>query len=335
MKIIVTGSAGYIGYNLCKKLLENGHIVTGIDNLDPETEFEEKQNRTAELQNIRNFEFIKLDVVNDAFPSIFHGKKYDYMVHLAAKDFYYQNYNHESKYNQYSPYLITNVVGTSKMMELAKNIGIKKFIYASTHSVYGKTKKGLLTEKKVVPKPISPHGASKYAAEQVVHYLSNLYRLDSVILRIFTVYGPGMQKYKSLYQIIDSLVKSEPYIAHGMNSLNNVRDYIYIDDAVNYIIESLNKRVKYQTINIAGENHISISKLADQVAEILGKKRGSLLVKDADNFVHKVIVKEAKADISRAKKILKYTPKTSLDEGLKKTVDWYFRDRTEKSKLFS
>jgi len=313
----VTGSAGFIGYHLCRDLLSFGHQVIGIDNHNRDYHTSLKEKNTTELQKFKNFEFIKLNIVNEGFSSILNGRKVDYVVHLAAKDLYYDKHDKI----EYSPYLETNVVGTANIFELAKILAAKKFIFASTHSVYGVTKKGVFTEKDLIPRPISPHGASKLAAEQVVHFMSNFYELPAVVLRIFSTYGPGMRPHTLIPHIIDRLQEDRPLGLYADE--NQKRDYIYIDDVVEAIKAAFNKRIKFQAINIAGGDVISIRDLAIKIADLLGKNNLELAIERSEKDFSKVVVQHVNADVSRAKKILKFTPQVGLDAGLKKTVDWY------------
>lgn len=315
MKVIVTGSAGFIGYYVSKKLLEKGHKVIGIDNLENEDSLGNKAQRVDLLKVYPNFEFIKLNILNEGLPTILKEQSVDYFIHLAAKDFYY------NKEEKLSEFIENNVLGTVKMAELAKKLSVKKFIYASTFSVYGKTKKQKFTEKKLLPKPISPHGASKIATEQILQFMSSFYNVPTVILRIFTVYGPDMPTNTAIYHYIEKSLKGEELKLHFDNTAQT-RDFIYIDDVVESILATLNKRIKYQTINIAtGKSH-TFKEIYDKVSQILGQEPLKVMHTNKERL-QQLVVDYVEADTSRAKKILKYEPKTTLDEGLEKTVKWY------------
>lgn len=318
MKVLVTGSAGFIGYHLCRDLLLHGNEVIGIDDHSHDYSLAIKEKHTNFLKDFDNFEFIKLDIVNDGFSSILKDRTVDYVVHLAAKDLYYDKHDKI----EYSPYLETNVIGTSKIFELAKILKAKKFIYSSTHSVYGNTKKGVFTETKLIPKPTSPHGASKLAAEQVLHFMSNYYNLPVVVLRLFSVYGPEMRPHTLIPHIIDRFDSNRPLELYADSEQK--RDYIYIDDVVAYIKAVFNKRLKFQTINIASGNSISISDLSYKIAEIMNKSNLEVAInRSSQKDFSKVVVKYVYADVARAGKVLRYTPKVTLEDGLKQTVDWY------------
>jgi len=317
MKVLVTGCAGFVGFYLCKKLLSEGSQVIGIDNLNDDYDVSIKENRVSRLKLFDKFTFIKLDVVNDAFSSILKGEKVDHVIHLAAKDLYY----HSPADLSYTEYLITNVIGTSKIFELAKQLESKKFIFLSTHSVYGITKKGLLTERELLPKPISPHGASKIAAEQILHFMCNFYKMPTVILRAFTVYGPEMRPHTLIPLLIDRISKGLPVDLY--HDADATRDFIYIDDVVNYILAVMNKRLKFQIINVASGKSFTMSHIAQKIATLVGKDPEKIIhLQHAKSFRH-VVVKHVVADTSRAKKLLKYSPQVDIDAGLKTTVGWY------------
>lgn len=317
MKILVTGSAGFIGYHLCRDLLSSGHQVIGVDKFTEDYPVSLKEKNNEDLKKYKNFEFHKFDILNEGIASIFGGREVDYFVHLAAKDLYYGN----SDRIEFSPYLETNVVGAAKAFELAKIVQAKKFIMASTHSIYGITKKGVLTEKNLMPKPVSPHGASKLAAELVLRFMSSFYDLPVVVLRIFSVYGPGMRPHTFIPRVIDRLQNNRPLELY--TEPDQMRDYIYIDDVVNYIKSTFNKRIKFQTINVAGGESLALPDVAKKISKLLGKSDLEVVLNRSSKDFSRMQIKHVQADTSRAKKLLQYTPEVSFDVGLKKTVDWY------------
>jgi len=318
MRILITGCAGFIGYNLTKKVLALGHEVIGIDDIsNEENNAIIKNTRIEDLKAYKNFDFIKMDIVNDAFGSILRETKIDITIHLASKEIFYNQLD----YIKYTPFLITNVIGTSKIYELSRAIGAKKFIFASTFSVYGTTKKESQTEKKILPRPISPVGTSKLAAEQVLHFMNNYYNIPTVILRVFSVYGPAMKPLTVIPLIIHRLKNNLPIDL--ANDPELTRDYIYVDDVVESIISTFDKRLKYQAINIATGISTNLKDLIYMIAEIMGVDKKNVKLVESSIDHRKVVVKKSSASTSRAEKMLKFKAKISLKEGLKKTVDWY------------
>lgn len=320
MSILVTGCAGFTGYNVCKRLLKEGNRIIGVDNLNDDYDVSIKKGRISELKIFKKFDFIKLDILNDGLPSLLRKEKIDYIIHLAAKEIYY-NFKEDSN-NRYSRFLETNVTGTSKIFELAHKFNVKKFVYVSAYSVYGKTRSTTLDEKVTNLKPISPHGASKLAAEEVIHFMHNLYGVPSVILRMSVVYGPNSGPSTSIPEMIDSLRRNGRV---NMYSDNIVRDYIYIDDVVEYIISSLKLRGKDQTINISSGDSYSIKEVAKEIADVLGIEKEIKYVQDRKSF-DRLLVKSLSISNKRAKKLFNYSPEVSLKEGLSLTVNWYLNN---------
>jgi len=318
MKIVVTGCSGFIGYNLTKSLLIGGNKVIGIDNYLDEMYVKTKKERTKFLKEFPNFEFHNLDVTEDKFPSKI--KNADYTVHLAAKDYYY-----EDKDQIYSEYIEQNVVGTSRVFEWSRDLKVKKFIFSSTHSVYGQARKEVFTEKKIVPKPVSPHGASKLAAEDAVNFLSRTYNIPSIILRISTVYGPDALEHQLIPQLIFHIFKGGKFVLHV--SPNTKRDFVYVDDVVNAIESCFKKRLTLQTINIGSGKSYSIREIADEISKIANKDPKKIKFdKSKVKYIDDVTSEEVRLSIARAKKMLNYKPEASLQEGLQRTVDWYFEN---------
>jgi nucleoside-diphosphate-sugar epimerase len=262
-----------------------------------------------------------LDILNDGLVSLLKGKKIDYVVHLAAKDIY----NSSPEVIKYGRYLDVNVTGTAKIFELAHNLHAKKFIYASTYSVYGNSKGKTVNEKTSRLKPISPHGASKLAAEHVIHLMHTFYDLPSLILRISSVYGPSMRPYTMLPKIIDRLHKNEKIEVY---SENVTRDYIFIDDVVEYIISSFKVRGRFQIVNIASGEPISREDLGFKVGEIMGISKEKVRFTREERDFGRLLLKKASMSTTRARKILKYTPQFSLDEGLPLTISWFLNNES-------
>ena len=316
MKIVITGCSGFIGYNLTKSLLISGKEVVGLDNYLENHYIKDKKERTKFLKEFPNFEFHNIDITNDDFPN--NVKSADYTVHLAAKDFYY-----EDKEQRYSEYIEHNVVGTSRVFEWSKNLKVKKFIFSSTHSVYGEARKEVFTEKKIIPKPISPHGASKLSAEHAVNFLSRTYNIPSIILRISTVYGPDALEHQLIPQLIKHIFKGDKFILHV--SPNTRRDFVYVDDVVNAIESTFKKRLTLQTINIGSGKSYSIKEIAEEISKVANKKHDKIVFeKTKVKHIDDVTTGEVKISIARARKMLNYKPETTLEEGLERTINWYF-----------
>lgn len=318
MVIVITGVAGFVGSNLAKSLLQKGNTIIGIDSFSSDAPLEPKQYRLNELSEYRNFHFHKLDVLNDGILSGILGSSCDYFVHLASKDIYYSA---DVVHKSFFEFFEVNTLGTVKMYELAHNMSAKKFITASTFSVYGNTRKKVFTEKKLLPDPVSPHGASKVAMESSLKYLNHHYKLPCIIPRIFSVYGPNMPTHTAVYHMIASALTGKKLKLHG-DFFTQTRDYIYIDDVINYIESMFNKRLNFQIVNIATGKTTSLKEMVEIVNEYT--KVG------IENYEHagridltKIVLESVQADTSKAEKIFKYKAQIDVKTGIKKTLEWY------------
>lgn len=316
MRILVTGCAGFLGYYTCERFLTLGHKVYGLDNLNSDYSVSIKNSRIEKLQKHQNFYFEQFDITSSDTPKILENQKIDEVIHLAGKDIYYKD---EDLF--YSDYLDINVIGVARVFELAKKLGARRFIFSSTHSVYGRTKKKVLSERKIVPKPISPHGSSKLAAERVLEFMSGYYKLPTIVLRIFTVYGPDMRPYTVIPYFIKRIASNEPLKTYL--GIDQTRDFVYINDVVDSFVSAIKSRLKYQIINIASGKSHSLRELAELIAKKLGKSSEDLGFDIAKSNVKELIVTDVTADITKANRILNYIPKVSFEEGLDATVEWY------------
>ncbi|MFA6982148.1 MAG: NAD-dependent epimerase/dehydratase family protein [Patescibacteria group bacterium] len=318
MQVVITGAAGFIGSHLAKRLLNKGYNVIGVDFLTEDNPIEVKEFRLKELSVFNKFEFIKLDIVSDELTNILKERKCDYFVHLASKDNYYRE---PRDFNPYSEFFEVNTLGTIKMYELARAMGAKKFVAASTFSVYGNTKKQVLTERKLIPDPISPHGASKVAMEMALKYLNHLYELPCVIPRIFSVYGPNMPTHTLIYQTVASAIKGIPLVMRD-DFVSQTRDFVYIDDVVDLLEASLSKRINFQIVNVASGVSTSLQDMINMVSQISGV---SVTRDPGDDRpgLQRVIVDFVVSDIKKAEKMFKYHPNVGMNDGLKRTLDWY------------
>ena len=239
MSILVTGSAGFIGFHLCKKLIENKFEVIGFDNINDYYDINLKNDRINELKKLANkneakFNFIKGDLtVNDDLKRVFNNNnsnlgsittKISYIVNLAAQAGVRYSIQNPSAYIQ------SNIVGFSNLIEQAKNNNVKHFLYASSSSVYGGNKKIPFKEAANVDHPISLYAATKKSNELIAHTYSHLFELPTTGLRFFTVYGPWGRPDMALYKFTDLIIRNKPIIV--FNYGNMVRDFTYIDDVI-------------------------------------------------------------------------------------------------------
>jgi len=301
---LVTGGAGFVGSHIVNNLIENGKKVRVLDNLS-----------TGDLKNLQNcvkkIEFVKGDIrsKNDVTKAL---KNISYVLHLAA----FTSVNCSIK----NPLLTNdvNINGTLNLLISAKRYGVKKVVFASSCAVYGNGFKASLNET-VLPNPLSPYAASKLSGEYYCKIFSQLYGLETIILRYFNIFGPG-QPFKNEYSVvipkfINCLIKNRPLPIYG--SGKQVRDFVYIDDVVraNMLVLNSKKTLKGRIFNIASGKNYSILDLAFRLSKKLNRKAvfNFKPTRDGDIWY-------SRGDIALIKKELNWKPLVDFNEGLAKTV---------------
>ena len=311
MKILVTGAAGFIGSHMTARLLEAGHEVVGFDN------FNDYYNPKFKEQNIKDIK-VKLyreDIRNFAgLQKIFSENQIDKIIHLAAMVGVRPSIQNPFIYEE------VNVRGTLNLLELARHNGVKKFVFASSSSVYGNRDKVPFSEDDITNSPISPYAATKKAGELLCYTYNSLYKIPSVCLRLFTVYGPCGRPDMAPYKFVDSIANGRHIEMYGDGSTR--RDYTFIADVVSGIMKSMDLDAKYEIINLGCGNPVELKDFIGIIEKNLGKK--AKIVKEK---MQPGDVKQTYADISKAKKLLGYSPKTKIEEGLRILCEWYMENR--------
>jgi UDP-glucose 4-epimerase len=307
-KILVTGGAGFIGSHIVDRLLKKGYEVTVIDNLS-----------TGRIENIdhnrnnKNFHFFKGDIQNSAFINKV-TKDIDAVFHEAALISVPRSLKNPILTNK------VNVSGTLNLLEACRNSAVKTFIYASSCAVYGQTQT-LPHHEKLIPQPISLYAASKLAAENYVKVYHEVYGLNTICLRYFNVYGPRQTygPYSGVITIfINRLLRNKPPVIYGDGT--QTRDFTYIKDVVEANMLALHeKNAIGEIFNIATGKQTTINQLAAMLQKIMNKADLKPIYTDP----RPGDIKHSYADITKAKKLLHYNPKTSLKDGLTKLVKWY------------
>ena len=226
---LVTGAAGFIGYYLSKRLLEEGYIVIGIDNLNDYYDVNLKLTRLSLLKEKNNFAFKKIDISNkEDLDVLFNEYHFDYVVHLAAQAGVRYSIDHPDIYIQ------SNIIGTYNILEMCRHHPVKHFVYASSSSVYGANKKVPFEETDFVDHPVSLYAATKKSNELMAHTYSHLYNIPSTGLRFFTVYGPMGRPDMAYYSFTDKYFKGESIKIFNNGDFKNdmYRDFTYVDDIV-------------------------------------------------------------------------------------------------------
>ena len=312
--VLLTGAAGFIGWKTAEFLLKEGYKVIGVDNLNNYYDVRLKEHRKKDLEKYENFKFYPVDIENlQALEILFNDYKFDVVINLAARA--------GVRYSMINPYvyMTTNANGTLNLLELMKKYSVKKFVLASTSSLYAGQPMPF-KEDLPVNTPISPYAASKKAAEVMAYTYHYLYGIDVSVVRYFTVYGPAGRPDMSIFRFIKWIDEGKPIILYGDGSQS--RDFTYVDDIARGTILAT-KELGYEIINLGGgKNPISLKRVIETIEAHLGKKA----VIDYRPF-HKADLKETWADITKAKNLLGWEPKVSFEEGIKKTVDWYLENR--------
>ena len=334
---LVTGGAGFIGSHLVGKLLEKGNRVICVDNFNEFYDYNIKVRNVisstksnavdsakirieelAGLKKMTNSENYSLEIVDiskiELLEEVFSKNKIDCVIHLAAMAGVRPSIENPLLYER------VNVKGTMNILELMKKYNIKKFVCASSSSVYGNNEKVPFNETDNVDRAISPYAATKKACEVIGHTYHHLYNIDTIMLRFFTVYGPGQRPDLAIHKFTRAILegKAIPFYGDGTTK----RDYTYIDDIIQGVMKSVeyveNNSKVYEIFNLGESETISLKRMLETIENALGKKAllEKLPMQPGD-------VQQTYADISKAKKMLGYEPKTKFEDGIAKFVEWY------------
>lgn len=312
MKYLITGTAGLIGFSLAKVLLEKGEEVVGVDNFNSYYDVKLKEDRNKILEGYGNFKLYRLDISHlEELKKVFEENKFDKVCHLAAQA--------GVRYSIDNPYVYAdaNLVGFVNMINLTKDSGIKQFVYASSSSVYGDTSKVPFSEEEDVSKPISLYAATKKANELMAYTYHHLFGMKTIGLRFFTVYGPWGRPDMAIFKFAQSMSKGEeiPVYNYGKDMR---RDFTYIDDIVDGIVKALDCDYDYEIFNLGKGSPDELGEMIDLVEKHMGiKAKKNLLPMQPGDVI------ETYSDTSKAKKMLKYNPAVTLDEGIKKFAEWF------------
>ncbi|MGE4385806.1 MAG: GDP-mannose 4,6-dehydratase [Endomicrobiaceae bacterium] len=313
--IVVTGVAGFIANKVADILLKSGKNVIGIDNINDYYDVRIKEYRLKQLKKYPNFKFFKADIEDiNILYRIFSKNKISSVINLAARA--------GVRYSMENPfvYVSTNTMGTLNLLEMCRKYKINKFVIASTSSLYAGQKMPF-TESLAVNTPISPYAASKKGAEAMCYSYHYLYGIDISVVRYFTVYGPAGRPDMSIIRFIKWIDEGTPIELFGDGSQS--RDFTYVDDIAKGTIKAL-KKVGFEIMNLGGGNNpYELKYVIELIEKYLGKKAEI----DRKPF-HKADIVATWADISKAKKILNWEPKISLEKGIKNTVEWYLSNKS-------
>jgi UDP-glucuronate 4-epimerase len=318
-KILVTGSAGFIGFHVSSRLCEEGYDVVGIDNMNNYYLTQLKKDRLKELSKYPNFTFYKIDISDEnKLSDLFKKHDFNTIIHLAAQA--------GVRYSIENPqaYVKSNILGFTNILELSQRFNIKHLVYASSSSVYGGNTKIPFSEDDNVDNPVSFYAATKKSNELMAHVYSSLYKLPTTGLRFFTVYGPWGRPDMAYYKFSELIMNDEKISIY--NHGKHKRSFTYIDDIVESIIRIVNDNIikdsviPYQILNIGGSESVELLDFISILEKHLGKKaKFEMLPKqlgDVDNTF---------SDTTKLEKLVNYVPKIELDEGIMNFVKWFIK----------
>ena len=310
---LVTGAAGFIGARTAEFLIKDGHTVVGIDNLNDAYDPRMKEYRLQKMQAMPDFTFHKLDISDKSIIDQFKDEKFDGVINLAARA--------GVRYSVENPWVFveSNVIGTLNLLEICRVTGTKKFIIASTSSIYGGDPPYPTPESAPSSEPLQPYAASKKGAEAMCHAYHHLYDIDVSVVRYFTVYGPAGRPDLALFRFVQWISEGRPVRVNGDGEQS--RGFTYVDDIARGTILAL-KPVGYEVINLGGHEVITINNLIELIEDVVGRKADIQYgpPNPADMFTNW-------ADVTKAGELLGWEPQFDMREGVKRLVEWYNAER--------
>jgi UDP-glucuronate 4-epimerase len=310
VKVIVTGAAGFIGSHLCERLLKDGWTVVGVDNFDNFYDPQVKRNNIKDCLRNKQFKLVEADIRDSTAMDKVTGEGADIIVHLAARA------GVRPSIAQPALYTDVNINGTVILLEAAKKNNIKKFVFASSSSVYGNNKKVPFSEDDNVDFPISPYAATKKAGELICHTYHHLTGIAMTCFRFFTVYGPRQRPDLAIHKFTRLIEDGKSIPVYGDGSM--MRDFTYIDDIIDGITAGIEKCAGYNIYNLGESRPVMLNTLIGEIENALGKKAviERLPLQPGD-------VERTYADVTKAHRDLEYNPNTNISDGLKRFVEWF------------
>lgn len=312
---LLTGAAGFIGSRLADFLLREGHDVYGLDNLSPAYDVRMKHYRLKSLRELANFHFLQDDITDKAILERLDASvpAVEAVINLAAVA------GVRASMKDPWSYLYTNTLGALNMLEYCAREGVKKFVLASTSSLYGNEGTPPHAESAPSDHPLAPYAASKKGAEAFAYAYHHLYGLDVSVLRYFTVYGPAGRPDMVMFRFCQWIAEGRPVYVTGDGEQS--RGFTYVDDIARGTMQALGP-VGYDVFNLGGHEVITINRLIGMLEERLGKKADLhyIATHPADVFTNV-------ADVSKARARLGWEPQVGLEEGVSRLVEWYLRER--------
>jgi UDP-glucuronate 4-epimerase len=312
-RYLVTGAAGFIGARTAELLIADGQSVVGIDNLNDAYDVRMKEYRLSRLRQLPAFTFLKLDIARNEEVLALDDQHFDAIIHLAARAGVRASVENPELFYE------TNLLGTLHLLELGRRLGIKKFLLASTSSIYGANPPYPTPETASSSEPLQPYAASKKAAEVLAHTYHYLHGLDITVLRYFTVYGPAGRPDLAMFRFCQWISEGRPVRINGDGEQS--RGFTFLDDIARGTILAL-KPSGFEIFNLGGHEVITINRLVRLLEAIISKKANvdfgpPNLADMVSNW----------ADTSKAQAVLSWKPQVSLQDGVEQLVRWYNAER--------
>jgi len=314
-KVLVTGGAGFIGSNVAEQLLARGDDVVIVDEMN---DYYDVRIKEANLRSLREaypdekrLSIYKGDICDEEFiTNVFEKEQPKWVCHMAARA------GVRPSIQDPFVYIHSNIKGTTQLMELSHRFGIENFVFASSSSVYGGSSSTYFSEEENVDNPVSPYAASKKACELLAYTYHHLYQLNITGLRFFTVYGPRGRPDMAPFKFIDRISRGVEIQQFGDGSSS--RDYTYIDDIVDGVIRSIDRKHKYEVFNLGKGSGTSLKEFIGLVEKHVGKKANKKILPDQPGDVPYTC-----ADVTKAYELLGYKATVPFEEGIRRTVNWY------------
>jgi len=315
LKYLVTGAAGFIGMYTAKRLLEQGHQVIGLDNLNDYYELELKAHRLTQLMLHTNFTFVEMDLADrKGIAELFATEQFDRVIHLAAQAGV--RYSIENPFT----YVDSNLVGMMTILEGCRHNNVKHLVYASSSSVYGMNDKIPFSEDDQVDNPVSLYAATKKSNELMAHSYAKLYQIPVTGLRFFTVYGPAGRPDMAPWLFTEAILQDKPIKVFNHGKM--MRDFTYIDDIVEGVMRIQDVipggDIPYSLFNIGNNEPIQLSRFIAAIESATGKTAEKIMLPMQPGDVERTY-----ADTDRLEAAVGYKPQTPIEQGIQKFVDWY------------
>ena len=312
MNFLVTGGVGFIGSHVCERLLEAGHAVCALDDLNDFYDPAIKQSTLRELQSrAQSFSFVHADIMNRGeVDEVLGSMAFDQIIHLAARAGVRPSLENPALYQR------VNVEGTVNVLEAARERGVKKITIASSSSVYGVNSKVPFSEADPIFSAISPYAASKLGCEALGHVYHHVYGMDVCMLRFFTVYGPRQRPDLAIHKFARLMQSGQPIPVFGDG--NTSRDYTYVDDTVDGVIAATEKEFGYEIINLGESQTVELDRLIELLEQAMGVKAEINRQPAQPGDVPITF-----ANIEKAQRLLGYNPQVKIEDGIPRFIEWF------------